>query len=195
MQKLSSLTNLGAADEVGEIIIELQGNIPASNRLLKRAVEAKLMFSADDVIEFLCTNDKKLATAALYNSAGRLRDEDMEALYGYAHDDDIIAICAEWNLVLPEELRLKEHTEDDDSMYEYVPERPRRLGILGALAVMLGFKDAAEHSHMEGRGGRCTGDCENCPPHYGYRYGRWYFGHGHMYGCEFGGNKGRGDMD
>lgn len=41
-----------------------------------------------------------------------------------------------------------------------------------------------------GHNGRCNGDCENCPPHYGYRYGRWYYGHHHRHGCEFGGNKG-----
>lgn len=38
--------------------------------------------------------------------------------------------------------------------------------------------------------GRCTGDCAHCPPHYGYRYGRWYYGHGHTHGCEFCGNGG-----
>ena len=37
---------------------------------------------------------------------------------------------------------------------------------------------------------RCDGNCANCPPHYGYRYGRWYYGHHHRHGCEFGGNKG-----
>ena len=36
----------------------------------------------------------------------------------------------------------------------------------------------------------CDGDCENCPPHYGYRYGRWYYGHGHQHGCEREGNGG-----
>ena len=42
--------------------------------------------------------------------------------------------------------------------------------------------------------GRCDGDCQNCPPHYGYRYGRWYYGHDHTRGCEFGGNKGGGGL-
>ena len=36
---------------------------------------------------------------------------------------------------------------------------------------------------------------ETCPPHYGYRYGRWYYGPDHIWGCEFGGNKGSGSMD
>ena len=43
--------------------------------------------------------------------------------------------------------------------------------------------------------GKCDGDCANCPPHYGYRYGRWYYGHSHIHGCEFGGNKGDGGRD
>lgn len=42
---------------------------------------------------------------------------------------------------------------------------------------------------------RCDGDCANCPAHYGYRYGRWYYGHSHTEGCEFGGNKCNGGRD
>ena len=45
-------------------------------------------------------------------------------------------------------------------------------------------------SYEDWQPGHCTGDCENCPPHYGYRYG-----HDHQYGCEFGGNRGSGGMD
>ena len=43
--------------------------------------------------------------------------------------------------------------------------------------------------------GKCDGDCANCPPHYGYRYGRWYYGHDHIEGCVFGGNKESGSKD
>lgn len=51
VRNLSALTSLGTADEVGEIIIELQVNVPAANRLLRKAVEAKLAFSASDLID------------------------------------------------------------------------------------------------------------------------------------------------
>ena len=47
----------------------------------------------------------------------------------------------------------------------------------------------------EKHSGRCDGDCANCPPHYGYRHGRWYYGHDHVEGCVFGGNKGSGRKD
>lgn len=49
------------------------------------------------------------------------------------------------------------------------------------------------HSHKKAKkkSRHCDGDCDNCPAHYGYRYGRWYYGHGHQWGCERGGNGGR----
>ena len=37
---------------------------------------------------------------------------------------------------------------------------------------------------------RCDGNCDSCPPHYGYRHGRWYYGHGHRHSCQRGGNGG-----
>ena len=80
VRNLSGLTSLGPADEVGEIIIELQVNVPAANRLLRKAVDAKLAFSGSDLVEFACINDKELATAAVRNSAERLTAEDMEYL-------------------------------------------------------------------------------------------------------------------
>lgn len=43
--------------------------------------------------------------------------------------------------------------------------------------------------------GKCDGDCRICPPHYGYRHGRWYYGHNHIEGCVFHGNKGGGGRD
>lgn len=54
---------------------------------------------------------------------------------------------------------------------------------LGA-TLIAGLASPSNHSHY------CNGDCDNCPPHFGYRYGRWYYGHGHQGGCERGGNGG-----
>lgn len=204
VRKLSALTSLGSADEVGEIIIELQVNVPAANRLLKKAVEAKLEFSAYDLIEFLCTNDKKLATAAVYNSANRLTAEDMEDLYGEVDDKVIIEICAKCNLTLPQDLREKEDESDFDEeepseeVNTYIDdvayENPKKLGFFGTLFAVLGVAGLIDNGSQQRHNGRCNDDCTNCPPHYGYRYGRWYYGKGHTHGCEFGGNKGDGNL-
>lgn len=216
-RNLSALTSLGPADQVGEIIIELQVDVRAANRLLRKAVEAKLAFSAADLIEFLCINDKELATAAVYNSAQRLSEQNMEELYGEVDDAVIREICIARKLRLPEFLHeedealeeseeefeeefldedledLSEECEEESCSIEEGNEmRARKPGFFSTLfAVALGsslFGGSDQRQHN----GRCNGDCANCPPHYGYRYGRWYYGHDHVYGCEFGGNRGSG---
>lgn len=122
IRNLSALTSLGLADEVGEIIIELQENITAANRLLKKAVEAKLAFCADDLMKFLYANDKALAAAAVYYSASILTVEDIETLYGEVDDEVIIKICAKQHLALPEEMRDEneewESDENDEPLAE-----------------------------------------------------------------------------
>ena len=209
VRNLSALTSLGSADEVGEIIIELQVNVPAANRLLKQAVAAQLAFSGSDLVEFACINDKELATAAVRNSAGRLTAEDMEYLYGEIDDEIIIEICKQQNLALPEDLREEEYEDEELEEIEeepleevnicvddFVDEKPKKLGFFGTLAAILGASQSIDNMNRPQRhNGRCNGDCANCPPHYGYRYGRWYYGHDHVHGCEFGGNKGSGSMD
>lgn len=209
VRNLSALTSLGTEDEVGEIIIELQINVPAANRLLRKAVEAKLAFSGSDLVEFACINDKTLAIAAVRNSAERLIAEDMEYLYGEIDDEVIIEICKQRNILLPEDLREEEEyedeepeeTEEDEPLEEvdiyvddYCPP-PKRPGFFATLFGVIAGIDMAIGSNQHRHNGRCNGDCAHCPPHYGYRYGRWYYGHDHVHGCEFGGNRGSGSMD
>ena len=94
----------------------------------------------------------------------------------------------------------KHHLElHNEPIYEdisYQESAAPRLGFWGTLfAAIAGINAVSRHSERHQHNGHCNGDCANCPPHYGYRYGRWYYGHGHQYGCEFGGNKGDGSMD
>ena len=61
----------------------------------------------------------------------------------------------------------------------------KKKGVFGALLrALLGASGKSKGT------GHCDGNCAACPPHYGYRYGRWYYGHGHRYGCRRGGNGG-----
>lgn len=69
----------------------------------------------------------------------------------------------------------------------------KKGGLLSAVAAIVAGAAIASHINKK-HDGHCDGDCANCPPHYGYRYGRWYYGKGHQYGCELGGNKGDGSL-
>ena len=117
VRNLSQLTTLGDVDEVAEIIIELQVNVPAANRLLKRANDAKMIFKAEDLVEFLNICDVKLAEEAVCNSITKLCEADMEDLYGYISDELIVDICRQRKFQLPEDMR-----EEDDDYEEDVEE-------------------------------------------------------------------------
>lgn len=79
------------------------------------------------------------------------------------------------------------------------PPKKKKLGFGGGLALLFDSSSSSARSSASGGSwtvtkkkdsGHCDGDCANCPPHYGYRYGRWYYGHGHQHGCQRGGNGG-----
>ena len=67
---------------------------------------------------------------------------------------------------------------------------PKKRGLFATLFGVAAGINLAKGFNKRKHNGRCDGDCAHCPPHYGYRYGRWYYGHDHDHGCEFGGNKG-----
>ena len=191
VRNLYALTSLGSADEVGEIILELQSDVGASNRLLKKAVEAKLQFPVDIIIELFCCNDEKLVVEVLYNSSDKLTAEDVEELYGVVDDDIIIKLCSQKKIHLPEEhcKSLDDYENDNNRSGKG---KLKKAGFLGTLFSTLVVASSIDSGKSQGKSFGCNGDCANCPPHYGYRYGRWYYGKNHSHGCEFGGNKGDG---
>ena len=65
------------------------------------------------------------------------------------------------------------------------------IGGIGSYSIGSSNSGSSFSSSKKKHSGDCDGDCDNCPPHYGYRHGRWYYGHGHQRGCEFRGNGGR----
>ena len=91
-----------------------------------------------------------------------------------------------------EDEEIENETGEEEFFDEPVASAPK-IGFFAKLFAGIGIADALSSSHAS-HPGHCTGDCANCPPHYGYRYGRWYYGHGHVHGCEFGGNKGDGSL-
>ncbi len=77
--------------------------------------------------------------------------------------------------------------EDDDEDFDWFSKKTKK-------SLLDLFDDLTEDNYKSGHDGTCDGDCENCPNHYGYRYGRWYYGKDHTHGCEFGGNRGGGGI-
>lgn len=117
----------------------------------------------------------------------------LEDLWGSA-DDEVLELVARRNhvTVFADDENEAPSVEDEIDFDEPKQKEPKlgffsKLGLAFAVGSLLDKKSQSHHGH-------CTGDCANCPPHYGYRYGRWYYGHDHTHGCEFGGNKGGGGL-
>ena len=65
--------------------------------------------------------------------------------------------------------KLKNETGEEEFFDEPVASAPK-IGFFAKLFAGIGIADALSSSHAS-HPGHCTGDCANCPPHYGYRYG------------------------
>lgn len=166
---------------------------------LRRIKKLKDFGSAEDVCDAICGMVDYGCQEALYEKAvaagikftreqiedmGQDPDEtnplDFDLNNAFA-EEDITEFEANINILC----------ENLEMLYPTKPVKPKRKGpgFFGILFAILGAFAGAGGDHKKDTG-RCDGDCANCPPHYGYRYGRWYYGRGHRYGCERGGNGG-----
>ena len=151
ISRISQLTSFGPSDEVTEVAQELMDRTAAS-RLIRKALDAGVVFTAENICELMDCCDKALMNRLVAAADCRFTQDQLEEL---------------WEP-------------------EPAPAPAPKLSFWAALGLSSLFR-RTKPAH-----GRCSGDCAHCPPHYGYRYGRWYYGHGHSHGCEFGGNRGDG---
>ena len=208
IKNLLYIESLGDADEVMDVIYELKDHKTVATSLLKRAVDEKIKFSGDNIFDmFFFEFDKEISMKALKNSVENLTTEDIENLSLYVEEEILLEICKQQKIPIPEEfVEEPDYIEESDYIDDIVriienacveppKTKPQKLGFGGhllAMAIALG-KTANTNSNKRHQG-RCNGDCANCPPHYGYRYGRRYYGKGHVRGCQFGGNRGDGSL-
>lgn len=203
-RRFYDLTDIGSADEVYEIAFEFE-NPKYSSKLVNRALDEGIRFNPEDILDFSNILDKATLSRAVETSASPFDRYELEEISKYV-DRDVFEraakrsgtdIFAEDDEEDDEEDDYDTYDEfddiDDESYEEDLSENTPSFGlfnfiggIFGALFSELG-KPQSEHKH------KCDHDCKNCPEHYGYRYGRWYYGRHHIYGCEFGGNNNYND--
>ena len=164
--RISALQSIGIGEEVVDAILYLENDATRA-QLMRKAMRLGVTLTAEDYD----------------NLFGVLADElyaEVGAYTGLAVDDTIIS--KDWP-ISDEEIQV---TADDVQtiVQQMHPPAPKKRGFWAVL-VGLGNGFAKKNGN-----GRCDGDCDHCPAHYGYRFGRWYYGHGHQYGCQRGGNGG-----
>lgn len=182
ISRISSLTDFTSSAEVAEIANEFCDEKVAS-RLVNRAMQNGIRFTPAEIIDLGCSVTEETLSEAIKNRHGQFNADQYEELEGICYDEALLESVAKAGGI---------RREIDDLPFEpqIAVVQPVRRGP-GLLATLLGI--ASEASAPQSHPGRCTGDCASCPAHYGYRYGRWYYGHHHSHGCEFGGNDGSGE--
>ena len=188
------LTDYGPADEVWEVAQELAFQDEAfATKFLEKALAAGVRFTPEQVLEMVGTVGKSVLSKIAEQTDVPFDREQLEEICMLIDDTSFQRISRRAKIdVLDDEPAAYEQHEQPGQV-RYILPKKKKAGLFTALtAFMVG-------SAMTGRGrkkhdGHCNGDCANGPPHYGYRYGRWYYGKGHQYGCEFGGNKEGGSL-
>ena len=185
------LSDYGPADEVWEVAQELAFQDAAfAAKFLEKALAAGVRFAPEQVLEMVGTVEESVLSKIAEQTAVPFDREQLEEIYIMIDDASFQRISRRAKInVFDDEPAVYEQPEQ----IQYILSKKKKVGLFTALAAF------AAGSALAGRGrkkhnGHCDGDCANCPPHYGYRYGRWYYGKGHQYGCEFGGNKGNGNL-
>lgn len=185
------LTDYGPADEVWEVAQELAFQDEAfATKFLEKALAAGVRFTPDQVLEMAGTVEEAVLGKIAEQTDVPFDREQLEEIYMLIDDDSFQKISRRAKIdVFDDETPACEQPEQ----VRYILPKKKKAGLFTALAAFAAGSALANRGKKK-HGGHCDGDCANCPPHYGYRYGRWYYGKGHQYGCELGGSKGDGSL-
>lgn len=176
----------GPAQEVVDIAVELLDEESAT-KLIGNAYAAGVRFSAEEILQLDGSVSGSIIAKLAMNATDTLTAEDLDNLSYLMSDAEIEKVAKKHGITVEE--------VEEEFWAEPAPVRKRSgLGLFGAILVGLSLFGRTDKP-QKWYNGRCNGDCANCPPHYGYRYGRWYFGRHHHHGCQFGGNHGGGGLD
>ena len=204
ISNVSKLKSFGPSSEVCEIALAFIDEKVAT-RLVKKALAAGMRFTAEEVVELDCCVNESLIPELAKTASTAFTADELDTISLSLNEQDLKAIARKSGLKLDEDNFV---ITDSNEMDEQIDQ------ILEDLTVIEAFIDANKQEETfntkkhrknsffaflaaicnAGRSkednGHCDGNCASCPPHYGYRYGRWYYGHGHRYGCQRGGNGG-----
>lgn len=181
--------DFGPSEEIHEVVFAMIDENIAS-KFLEHAVAAGVRFAAEEVVDLEnYVHDDDVMKKMIKTATTKFTMDELEELSQYLDESELLDV-AEENDIIIDELTME---FEGDWMTPPPPPQPKGPGFFGLMLMTL--TAFGGHGKKKGHSGHCDGDCANCPPHYGYRYGRWYYGHHHVWGCQFGGNYGGGGMD
>ena len=162
-----------------------------ASRFLRKAIAHNVTFTADEIVELINFCDTATANILVQTAKCYFSQEQLDDMYGSVDD-----------VILEEKSPLPPLRNESIDMSAYksatyhsctVPNSPPQKHGTGAFGGFL--KGLIQLILIICTGGLLIiffiiaelvkGSSKPSPkPHYGYRYGRWYYGTGHRYGCQ-----------
>ena len=113
IKKLSSIESLGAPDEVTEIMVDFAFNHEdVVNRIAKKAIEQKIIFSADNIADLTNIMDENLQIQLVKQSSDHFSSSDLEKLIGLIDDDVVVTLYKSKGYKIPEEYSYLDDCDD-----------------------------------------------------------------------------------
>lgn len=175
-------------EQLAELLDLVFDDEPVLAQIEQACSDGASHFSEKALLELMdSVMDDDLMEKLLLSCDTKFSEEGLNQLCDHGVDEEVIrAVSIRSGIPYQDPDEADDFDTEDAAPKEPAEQPPKKTGFFGALAAAF----AASPKKQPLQAGRCTGDCAHCPPHYGYRYGRWYYGHGHDWGCEFCGNGG-----
>ena len=163
-----------------ETLLSCFSDLEPVEKLIAQICAKSTHFTEKDILTLLPYMPDDGAMNKLVGSTdARFSEDGLNELYDYGVEESLIKNISKRSGI--------PYADPADPMEEPPDDSPdQKPGFLSTLLAGFALFGGSKTKHT----GNCTGDCAHCPPHYGYRYSRWYYGHGHTDGCEFCGNGG-----
>ncbi|MCR5755572.1 MAG: hypothetical protein K6G30_12275 [Acetatifactor sp.] len=105
VNKISSLEDMGTADEIVEALVIIGfEDVKGATRLLNRALQHGIKFSGENLAEIADYCTEESFKKALAQSADALTVQDLEDLYGCVSDELIIDLSKRYKIDAPEDI-------------------------------------------------------------------------------------------
>lgn len=134
INRISKLESFGDPKEILEVADDF-GDEAAASRLIKKACDAGVMFSADDILEMAYLVTEECLNYVFKNTTYRFTPEQIDELYAFI-DDDLL------------EAKIKEQNIDVDGYDVSDSDEDENIGFLGFLNRLFGGNTKVEKEPM-----------------------------------------------
>lgn len=105
VKMIPSLEEFGSPKEIADVILIIGSeDKKGANSLLNKALDKGIKFNADELSDIFGSCDRENFDKALYSSADRFTDEDIENLYYIIEEDVVVKLAKKYGLKLPEDI-------------------------------------------------------------------------------------------